>query len=154
MQACMKPWREQLEEECSLFDIAAHKADTLEELAEKMGIPKENFVAQIMQYNADCAAGIDSQFGKPAQFMKPLVHPPFYALFLSRFNEGAEGGLVNDSNLRVLKQDGTAFIGLYAAGDCCRGLLKEDDQGGKFGEMGWALASGYLAAEEMSSFTT
>ena len=31
---CMRPWREQLEEECT-FDLAAKKADTLEELAEK-----------------------------------------------------------------------------------------------------------------------
>ena len=38
-------------------------------------------------------------------------------------------------NLRVLDRNGKPFPGLYAAGDCCRGLLKESDEGGKFGEM-------------------
>ena len=78
---------------------------------------------------------------------------PFYALFLTRFNEGAEGGLVNDDNLRVLDREGTPFPGLYTAGDCCRGLIKTSDEGGKFGEMGWAMASGFLAAQEMADYT-
>ena len=149
---CMRPWREQLEEECT-FDLAAKKADTLEELAEKTGVNMEGFLAQIARYNADCAAGQDSQFGKAAPFLRPVEQGPFYALFLTRFNEGAEGGLVNDDNLRVLDRNGKPFPGLYAAGDCCRGLLKESDEGGKFGEMGWAMASGFLAAQEMAGYT-
>lgn len=152
MLACMKPWKEQLEEECELFDIAAHKAETLEDLADKMGVDRNTFVAQIRKYNEDCRQGVDTQFGKPAMFMKPIENPPYYALYLSRFNEGAEGGVLNDSHLRVLKADKTPFIGLYTAGDTCRGLLKEDDHGGKFGEMGWAVASGYLAGQEMADF--
>ena len=150
-EECMRPWREQLEEECT-FDLAAKKADTLEELAEKTGVDKEGFLAQIARYNADCAAGQDSQFGKAAQFLRPVEQGPFYALFLSRFNEGAEGGLVNDDDLRVLDRSGKPFPGLYTAGDCCRGLLKESDEGGKFGEMGWAMASGFLAAQEMAGY--
>lgn len=149
----VRPWREQLEEECALFDIAAHKAGTLEELADKMGVDKEGFLAQIARYNACCAAGADDQFGKGAPFLKPVAQGPFYALFLSRFNEGAEGGLVNDDRLRVLDRQGRPFQGLYAAGDCCRGLLKQTDEGGKFGEMGWAVASGFLAAQEMAEYT-
>lgn len=153
LKACMLPWREQLEEECADFDVAAYKADTLEELADQMGVDRDAFVSQMQRYNEDCEKGVDTQFGKPAFFMKPIQNPPFYALYLTRFNEGAEGGLVNDTNLRVLRPDGTPFTGLYTAGDTCRGLLKENDQGGKFGEMGWAVASGYLAGQEMADFT-
>ena len=149
---CMRPWREQLEEECTR-DIAAKKADTLAELAELMGVDKETFLAQVERYNAGCAAGVDGQFGKDAPFLKPVEQGPFYGLFLCRFNEGAEGGLVNDDNLRVLDKAGKPFPGLYAAGDCCRGLIKSDDRGGKFGEMGWAMASGFLAAQEMAGYT-
>lgn len=151
-ERCMRPWKEQLEEECT-FDMAAQKADTLEELADKMGVDREAFLAQIEQYNAFCEAGEDTQFGKPAPFLQPVKQGPFYALFLLRFNEGAEGGLVNDDNLRVLSKDGKPFPGLYTAGDCCRGLIKPDDNGGKFGEMGWAMASGFLAAQEMADYT-
>jgi thioredoxin reductase len=81
-----------------------------------------------------------------------VAKPPFYAIFLARFNEGAEGGVVNDDHLRVVDKNGKAFPGLYAAGDCCRGLIKSSDEGGKFGEMGWAMASGFIAADEIADF--
>ena len=149
--ACLFPWREQLEEECTR-DLAAKKADTLEELAEKTGMDKAGLLAQTAEYNSFCRSGKDEQFGKPAPFLRPVEQGPFYALFLSRFNEGAEGGVLNDDELRVIRPDGTPFSGLYAAGDCCRGLLKTSDEGGKFGEMGWAMASGYLAAQEMADY--
>lgn len=148
---CMRPWREQLEEECTL-DLAAKKGATLEELAEKMGVDTETFKAQVERYNSFCAAGVDGEFGKRPEALKPVAEGPFYALFLCRFNEGAEGGLVNDDDLRVLRTDGTPIPGLYCAGDCCRGLLKESDEGGKFGEMGWAMASGFMAAAEMADY--
>lgn len=35
--------------------------------------------------------------------------------------------------------------GIWAVGDSCKGLFQKDDQGGKFGEMPWAMASGFLA---------
>lgn len=151
-EECMRPWREQLEEECT-FDLAAKKADTLEELADKMGVDRQGFLDQVAEYNRCCAQGEDTQFGKNPAALRPVEQGPFYALFLGRFNEGAEGGLVNDDNLRVLDTQGKPFPGLYTAGDCCRGLLKPSDEGGKFGEMGWAMASGFLAAQEMADYT-
>lgn len=150
-EACMRPWREQLEEECTL-DLAAKKADTIEELAGEIGVDPDVLKTQVERYNSFCAAGKDEDFGKRSEWLAPVKEGPFYALFLLRFNEGAEGGLVNDDNLRVLRTDGTAIPGLYCAGDCCRGLLKESDEGGKFGEMGWAMASGFMAASEMADY--
>ena len=148
---CMEPWRAQLEEECG-WDRAAQKADTLEELADRMGVDRAAFAAEMARYNQFCAEGRDLEFGKPSQALRPIQTPPFYALFLARFNEGAEGGVVNDAHLRVLRTDGTPFSGLYAAGDCCRGLLKREDEGGKFGEMAWAMASGYMAGQELAGY--
>jgi predicted oxidoreductase len=78
---------------------------------------------------------------------------PFYAVLMLRFNEGSEGGLVNDDDLRLVKEDGTPFHGIFVAGDTCRGVLKQDDEGGKFGEMPWAMASGYLVAQSMADYT-
>jgi fumarate reductase flavoprotein subunit len=151
-QECMLPWREQLEEECA-YDIAAARADSLEDLAVKIGVNPTALRASVERYNAFCEAGADEDFGKDPSRLLKIATPPFYALFLCRFNEGAEGGVVNDDNLRVLKADGTPIPGLYTAGDCCRGLLKTSDEGGKFGEMGWAMASGFIAAEEMVGYT-
>lgn len=151
MRRCMTPWREDLEYECGL-DLAAKKANSISELAQAIGLDPEKLLAEVERYNGFCATGSDDDFSKDAPFLMPIAEPPFYALFLSRFNEGAEGGVVNDDNLRVMKKDGSPFHGLYAAGDCCRGVLKKSDVGGKFGEMPWAMASGYLAAGEMQEY--
>lgn len=149
---CMASWRECLEMECTL-DLAARRADTIEELAVLIGVDPAALKEQVAQYNAAAETGIDEQFEKNPAAILPIKTAPFYSLFLTRFNEGAVGGIVNDDNFRVLNSGGSPFAGLYAAGDCCRGLLKADESDGKFGEMPWAMASGYLVAEEMAAYT-
>jgi fumarate reductase flavoprotein subunit len=151
MNRCMTPWREALEMECQL-DMAAKKADSIAQLAELTGIAPAALAKEIERYNSSCQSGLDKYFDKPASMLMPLRNPPFYALLLTRFNEGAVGGVVNDDNLRVLRQDGTPFSGLFAVGDCCRGLLKVDDNGGKFGELPWAMASGHIVADEIAEY--
>ncbi len=149
----MVTWREQLEYECAELDIAAHKADTIEELARLAGINPTALVDEVEKYNMFCQQKQDDDFGKPEFFLSPIEQGPYYAVLLMRFNEGSEGGLVNDDNLRLVRQDGTPFAGIYVAGDTCRGVLKHNDEGGKVGEMPWAMASGYLVAEEMAEYT-
>lgn len=144
-------WREQLEEETT-FDIAAQKADTLEELADLMKIDREVFLAEVAKYNEYCAKGEDAEFGKDARTLVPITTAPFYAVFLARFNEGSVGGIVNDSELRVVKAEGGTFDGLFIAGDSCRGLFRPSDANGKFGEMPWAMASGYLAGKYAAEY--
>lgn len=151
LQKGFVPYRRQLEEEVT-WDLAAHKADTLEELGKLIGVDPEVFAQEILQYNNYCASGHDPEFEKDPAKMWPIAKAPYYALFLFRFNEGAEGGLVNDDHLRVLNKEGKPIKGIYTAGDCCKGLLKKDDNGGKFGEMPWAMASGYMAGCEAAEF--
>lgn len=150
MLRCMMTWKEQLEYECTL-DIAAKRADGIEELAQYIGIEPYKLITEIEKYNSYCELGEDKDFGKNKEFLRPIKKAPFYALLIGRFNEGAVGGIVNDDNFRVVKKDNIPFNGLYAVGDCCRGILKVNDSTGKFGEMAWAMASGYLAAEEMAT---
>lgn len=149
LHKCMTGWREELEYECTL-DTPAKKAETIAELAQKAGIDAAGLEKEIAVYNSDCKKQKDSKFGKNSDFLNPIEKAPFYAVHLARFNEGAEGGIVNDDELRVVKKDGTPFDGLYIAGDPCRGVLKTDDAGGKFGEMPWAVASAYMVAENMA----
>ena len=47
-----------------------YKADTIEELAEKMGAPE--LVATVAKYNEDVAAGVDTLFGRAADTMVAL----------------------------------------------------------------------------------
>ena len=58
----------------------AWQADTLEELAEKTGVPVETFVSTIERYNKLAEAGADEDFGKRPELMFPLKKGPFIAL--------------------------------------------------------------------------
>jgi len=62
------------------------------------------------------------------------------------------GGIVNDTNLNVVRTNGTLVAGLYTAGDCCRGLVVPENSMMKFGDCAWAMASGYLCAEHAASY--
>ena len=109
------------------------------------------YVGTIKHYNEYCAKGIDDKFGKPAEFLVPISKPPFFAAFIARFSETTMGGIANNTNLNVIRKDGTPFRGLYTAGDCCRGLVVQDFMK-KFGDCAWAMASGYLCAEHAAAY--
>ena len=92
------------------------KGDTAEQLAESMGIDAENLKATIAQYNADCEAGQDRILGKDARYLTSLGEGGYYAVKARPMSLGAIGGVLVNSNLQVIKQDGTVIKGLYAAG--------------------------------------
>ena len=131
----------------------AFKAWTIEGLAEKIGCVPAVLQASIDAYNAQAeeeaknpkpAAPGPMGFGGMAKKEK-ILNAPFYAVKCGRFSESASGGIVTDTGLCVLKTDGQQIPGLFAVGDSCRGLFLKDDSGGKFGEMPWAMASGFMA---------
>lgn len=132
----------------------AKKAWTLEQLAEKIGCVPAVLQASIDAFNAQAEAEGDNPppaapgpmgFGPVRKY--PVKKAPFYAVTCGRFSESASGGIVTDSALTVLKTDGSKIPGLFAVGDSCRGLFLKDDSGGKFGEMPWAMASGFMAGK-------
>ena len=101
----------------------ALKADTLEELAELMGVPADAFVATIEHWNEMCDAGEDSDFHFPGAMMAKIDTPPFYANL-----EGAEalstaGGLQVDIHSRVLNTDFQPIQGLFAVGLTSGGMF-------------------------------
>lgn len=101
----------------------ALKADTLEELADKMGVDPDAFVATIEHWNEMCDAGEDTDFHMPASMMAKIDTPPFYANL-----EGAEalataGGLQVDIHSRVLNTDFKPIPGLFALGLTSGGMF-------------------------------
>ena len=57
------------------------KADTIEELADKMGFTgadKDNFVATVARYNELYDKQNDEDFGKPASRLSAIRTAPFY----------------------------------------------------------------------------
>ena len=137
-------WLADLEEECTL-EKPARKADTLEELAEKCGLPVDAFLETVRRYNEFCAKGVDEDFGKDAKFLKPIAdHGPYYAIYGQRFSEAAMGGVMVDGQCRCIRNDGSVIPGLYAGGDATsamhiRGRLAV------ISELTWAVASAYTS---------
>ncbi|MDB9822196.1 FAD-binding protein [Deltaproteobacteria bacterium] len=100
------------------------KADTIEELVEKMGLPREKALASIQRYNELARKAIDDDFGKTASRMFPLEKGPFYASKLTPAPLLVSmSGLESDHHSHCLDSDGYPIPGLYVCGNV---------QGGRF----------------------
>lgn len=100
-----------------------YRADTLEELAEQIGVPADAFVAEIERHNGFCDAGQDDDFGRYLfDELSPVREAPFYASPATWAAHITIGGLVTDENFQVLTEAGGAIEGLYAAGEVRNGI--------------------------------
>lgn len=125
-------------------------ADTIEQLAEKLGVDRKTFVATVKRYNELCAKGHDDDYYKPAKYMLPVEKGPFYALNYFLAMDGANGGLTINENMQVIGHDGPVE-GLYAAGDTTGSRYTNHD-GERIeivNDMSWAIASGFLAGQNI-----
>jgi fumarate reductase flavoprotein subunit len=129
----------------------AWKADTLEDLARQLNIDPAKLKESVDRYNRYCAAGLDLDYHKDADFLVPIDRGPYYAFAGAPYCYSTAGGLDVNTSLEVLKKDGrTPVGGLYAAGTDCLGVLLNDKKayvtfGGA--AQGWAYTSGKLAGE-------
>lgn len=136
---------------------ATVKADTLEELADKLNIPREKFLAAVDKYNETCGVEVEEMtpFGlmkwPPKKEMKD-GSGPFYALKEKLFHENAIGGIVIDGGMHALS-GGKPVKGLYACGDNTRGIMVPGKVGVAYVEsvisaLTFAFSSGYAVGEE------
>lgn len=95
------------------------KADSIEELAEKLGIDPEKLVDTVDEYNDMCDS-YDEQFFKDRKFMKPIRKAPFYAGKFRPSGYGTLGGIKINDDAQVLDNEWNPIPGLYACGtDTC-----------------------------------
>ncbi|HEY5155359.1 MAG TPA: FAD-binding protein [Acidimicrobiales bacterium] len=104
-------------------------APDLESLADACGLPADRLRTTISRYNDAAADGSRDELGKPAEFVRPLMTPPFSAVpcHLDGIVFPAPcitlGGLdVDATTQQVRRPDGTAIDGLYAVGRCAAGI--------------------------------
>ncbi len=139
------------------------KADTLSELAEKVGVPAENLSATVTRFNSFAEKGVDEDFGrgkshydryygdptvKPNPCLASLVQGPFFAAKIVPGDLGTKGGLVTDTAARVLREDGTVIEGLYASGNSSTPVMGHT-YAGPGATIGPALTFGYLAVMDI-----
>ena len=124
------------------------QADTFEELAEKMDVPAENFLASIHRYNSNCENGTDTDLGKRPELLIPLDKPPYYGLKFGPAVLTVVGGLKVDGRMNVLDAQGEPVSGLYAIGNAAGGRYGVDYPMVIPGNShGTALTFGYLLGD-------
>jgi fumarate reductase flavoprotein subunit len=94
------------------------KADSIAELAQKLGIKADTLQTTVEQYNTDCDQGCDSLYFKEMETRFAIRSGPFYAREVRACVIGQTGaGLNIDPQARVLDEHGRVIPGLYAAGE-------------------------------------
>lgn len=149
-------------------DIASgylHRADTIAELAERLGVPTQALEETFGRYNAGAEKGEDPEFGrggdiyqrhlgdadfKPNPCVAPIRKPPYYAVAVHPADLGTAAGLKTDARARVLAEDGTPIPGLYACGNDMNSVMNGAYPGPGI-TLGPALTFGYIAAKDAAA---
>jgi fumarate reductase flavoprotein subunit len=129
-------------------------ADTIEELAQKMGIDPAVLKATIDEYNRFCRQGHDELFAKNARYLWPLVGSRYYAVKVRTVFLGTMGGIKINQKAEVINQKEQSIPGLYAVGF---------DAGGMYGDSypiqsasglssAFALNSGRIAGQNVLKY--
>ncbi|MDO9146815.1 MAG: FAD-dependent oxidoreductase [Hydrogenophaga sp.] len=149
-----------------LADGYLTQAQTLDELAQKLGIPAAGLKASVQKINGYAQTGVDPDFqrgvtayqqnigdasaGGKNPNLGPLQTAPYYAVKLYPGDIGAATGLVTDTDARVLDAQGQPIAGLYAVGNDMHSIM-----GGVYTApgitIGPGLVFGYLAARHASA---
>ena len=142
------------------------QGQTLEELAQQLGIDAPGLAASVARHNAFAQTGVDSDFqrgvtayqqniGDPAWSGKnpnlgALTKAPYYAVRLYPGDIGAATGLATDVHARVLDAQEHAIAGLYAVGNDMHSIM-----GGSYPApgitLGPALVFAYLAGRHAAA---
>ncbi|MCF0115981.1 MAG: FAD-dependent oxidoreductase, partial [Erysipelotrichaceae bacterium] len=120
--------------------------ETLADVAAVVGMDPATLEKTVETYNGYVEAGKDADFDRNPDFMTmPIGEGPYYLIEQKPRFATTMGGLVVNTNLQVLNNDGDVIEGLYAAGETVGGVMGDDSPSGA--NNGWALTSGKLAAE-------
>jgi 3-oxosteroid 1-dehydrogenase len=141
-----------------------HRADTIEALAQSIGVPVEALAATVERWNGFAREGMDDDFGRGASaydqyYGDPtLPHPnfdvidkaPFYAVRVEIGDLGTKGGLVTDEQARVVRGDGSVIQGLYATGNAAASVMGPE-YAGPGATIGPSIVFGYLAVKHAAT---
>lgn len=125
-------------------------ANTMEEIAAKTSLPVENILAEFENAKAVHAGTVEDGLGRKV-FEKPLA-APFGAIKLRPSLFHTQGGVCVDKDAKVLKEDGAAITGLYAAGGAALGISGNGSDGYLAGNgLLAAVGFAYLAAQSVAA---
>ena len=97
------------------------EGETLEALAEALGMPADALVASVDQYNTYVETGVDEAFSRQ-DMPRALAVGPFYAVEVAPAIHHTMGGVKINTSAEVLSESGNVIPGLYAAGEVTGGV--------------------------------
>lgn len=128
-------------EEYDMPGISVESADTIEELAEKIGLDSQALAKTVADYNNSIDRsvtfdptikdGLKAETTPPkSNWASPLETGPFYAYGVTCGITFTFGGVKADTHGRVLNEQGEHIEGLYVAGEMLGGLFSTNYPGG------------------------
>ena len=100
---------------------AVKEGNTVEELAKATNLPVEALKKTFAEVEALSKGKAKDTWGRDFT-QKPFLEPPFHAIKVTGALFHTQGGLVVDSQARVLRENGTPLPNLFAGGGAARGL--------------------------------
>jgi len=145
----------------------AMRAESLPELATRLGIDPDALGATVERFNGHCATGRDPDFGRgdaahdqwwgdpdgrgsTAATLGPIGRGPFFAVEIKSGALGTKGGPQTDAHAQVLSVDGEVIPGLYAAGNVMASAMGMT-YGGPGGTIAPGMVFGYLAGRHAAT---
>lgn len=103
--------------------------ETVAEMETALGIPAGNLAATLERYNTNAANGEDPDFHKQPDYLAAQDTGPWAAfdltLGVAMYSGFTMGGLKVSIDGEVLREDGSAVPGLYAAGACASNIAQD-----------------------------
>jgi succinate dehydrogenase/fumarate reductase flavoprotein subunit len=142
------------------------EAANIGDLADAIGVERSALTVTVDDYNADARAGLDPKFGRgstiyqrhlgdaghlPNPCIAPIEQAPFYALRIVPSDLGTAIGLKTDICARVLRDDGSPIVGLYACGNDMGSIMNGNYPGPGI-TLGPALTFGYIAGRHLAEY--
>lgn len=130
------------------------EAETVEELARKLGIDAQKLQDTIDEYNEMCASGVDTKFHKPQKYLHPITGKGKYLVgkyYLAAY--GTVGGVRINKYCEVLDKNHMPIEGLYSAGSDANTIYGDSYNFTLPGNtMGFAINSGRMAGESAAEY--
>jgi 3-oxosteroid 1-dehydrogenase len=142
------------------------KANTIRELAEKLGIDPDGLEDTIAKMNHYAVTGKDEDFGrgdsaydryyadpsiKPNPCLATIDEAPYYAMRIDAGDFGTLGGLDTTVNAEVKAEQGGVIPGLYAVGNASAAILPTYP--GPGATLGPAMTMAYQAAKHINNYS-
>ena len=127
------------------------QADTIEGLAEQLGIEPATLAKTLADWNEIVKNQRDPDFGRTTGMNEDLTTPPYYAIKIAPGIHHTMGGVKINTATEVINTEGQAIPGLFAAGEVCGGVHGGNRLGGNavadiviFGRIAAESAIAYL----------